>query len=140
MSIDLDIFYLVIPFMMLFAAVLSFSTGVGGCWWTISARAVHMDVAFCQFSNSPLNSASMAYVMIFLVILHSTCAGSFSGALLLLMLCCKILGRGKNIHLICCVPLVLIFRMHLNIYIGSLLFLYIMQLHLDVTHCNSRTG
>ena len=62
---------------MLFAAVLSVSTGVGGCWCPISDRAVHMEVAFWQFSNKPPNSASVADSITFLMILHSTCTGPF---------------------------------------------------------------
>ena len=63
---------------MLFAAVLSVATGVGGCWWPISSRAVLMDVAFWQFSNNPPNSDYVADAVTFLIVLHSTCTGSFS--------------------------------------------------------------
>ena len=35
-----------VPFTMLFSAVLSVATGVGGYEWPISARSVFMDVAF----------------------------------------------------------------------------------------------
>ena len=36
--------------------VLSVETGIGGCGWTISDRAVYMDVYFCQFQkNLPIH-------------------------------------------------------------------------------------
>ena len=46
MSIAKDRFCFAIPLTMLFAAVLSVSTTVGGCRWTVSARAVLIEVAF----------------------------------------------------------------------------------------------
>ena len=49
MSISLDILCFGFPFVILFAAVFSVTTGVGGCEWPISARAVHVDVAFWYF-------------------------------------------------------------------------------------------
>ena len=64
--------------MMLFGAVLYVATSVGSCWWTISARAVLMDVTFWQFSNNPPNYSSVANAMKFLVILNSTYTGPFS--------------------------------------------------------------
>ena len=64
--------------MMLFSALLSVATVVGGCDWTIYAKAVLVDVALWQFSNNPPNSDSAAYTMIFLIVLHSTCTGKFS--------------------------------------------------------------
>ena len=36
-----------------------------------------MDVAFWQFSNNPPNSASVAYSMKFLTMLHYICTGPF---------------------------------------------------------------
>ena len=45
MSIALDI-SVAVQFTITFAAVLSVSTGFGGCGWPISDREVHMDVAF----------------------------------------------------------------------------------------------
>ena len=74
----MDPFCFDITFTMLFAAVLSIATGVCGCEWLISARAVRIDVAFWQFSNNPPNSASMADSMAFLIMLHYTCTGPFS--------------------------------------------------------------
>ena len=62
---------------MLFVAVLYVATGVVGYWWPISARAVLMDITFCQFSNNPPNSDSMDDAMTLLIILHSTCIGPF---------------------------------------------------------------
>ena len=35
-----------VPLTMLFVAVISVDTGVGGCWWIIFARAVLTEVAF----------------------------------------------------------------------------------------------
>ena len=81
MSIDMDIFCLDVTFTMLFAAVLSVATGVGGCGWTISAMDVRMDVALWNFSNNPTNPASVAYAMMFLMILHYTCTGPFPGGI-----------------------------------------------------------
>ena len=63
---------------MLFSAILSIDTGVGGCWWTISARNVLVAVAFWKFSDNPPSSASVADAIKFLIILHSTCIGPFS--------------------------------------------------------------
>ena len=66
---------------MLFAVVFSVSTGVGGCWWPIYVRAVLIDVAFRKFSNNPPNSDSVADATTFLIMLHSTCTGPFSGGI-----------------------------------------------------------
>ena len=65
---------------MLFAAVLYVATGVGGCWWPISARAVLVAVALWRISNNLTNYASMADAITFLIMLHATCNGSFWGA------------------------------------------------------------
>ena len=46
MPIALDIFCFVVPLMMLFSAIISEATGVGGPGWRISTRSVLMDVAF----------------------------------------------------------------------------------------------
>ena len=64
---------------MLFATSLYVATGVGFCWWPISARAILMDVAFWQFSNNPPNSVSVDDATTFLIILNSTCTGPFLG-------------------------------------------------------------
>ena len=77
MSISLDIFCFVVPFMMLFVTFLSVFTVVGGCQCHNSARVVCMYVAFWKFSNNSTNSASVADAMTFLVILHSTYIGLF---------------------------------------------------------------
>ena len=50
MSIALD-FFLDVPFMVIFAAVLSVATVVDGFGWTISARAVCIDIYFWKFSK-----------------------------------------------------------------------------------------
>ena len=81
MSIARDIFCLALPLKTLFAAVLSVATGVGGFWWPISAGAVLMEVAFCQFSNKPPNCSSVVDVITLLMILYSTCTGPFYGGI-----------------------------------------------------------
>ena len=48
-----------VQFTMMFSALLSISTGVGGCEWPIYAKAVCMDVTFWKFSNIPPNSFSV---------------------------------------------------------------------------------
>ena len=77
----MDLFCFAFPFAMLFAAVLSVSTGVKGCEWPIYARAVRMDVDFWQFSNNPPNSSSVADTMSFLIMLHCTCTDPFPGVI-----------------------------------------------------------
>ena len=120
--------------MMLFGAVLYVATSVGSCWWTISARAVLMDVTFWQFSNNPPNSTSVVDAMKFLLTLNYTCTGKFYGGIA----CTSVLdfGTRKSIHLICFVPLVLIYGMHPNICGESLSFFSILLLHLDMLCCN----
>ena len=81
MSIALDIFCFVVPLMMLFSAIISEATGVGGPGWRISARSVLMDVAFWQFSNNPPNYASVDDAMTFIIMLHSTCTVLFYGGI-----------------------------------------------------------
>ena len=44
-----------------------------------------MDVAFWQLSNNPPNYDSVADAMTFLIMMHSTCTGSFYGSLLVLL-------------------------------------------------------
>ena len=82
MSIALDIFCFAVPYMMLFAAVFSAATGIGGCWWPIYDRSVLVTVDFLQLSNNTLNSAYMANSMTFLIMIHSICDGSFLEALI----------------------------------------------------------
>ena len=117
-----------------FSTVLSVATGVGGCEWPISAWAVHMDVAFWQFSNNPHNYASVDDAMTFIMILHSTCTGPFPGGIYFI----GVLGFGprKKIHLLCFVPLVLRCRTHPNIYGESFRFFHILLLRLDVMRYN----
>ena len=98
---------------MLFAAVLSVANGVGGCWWPIYAGAVLMDVTFWQFLNNPPNYASVANAMKFLVILNSTRTGPFYRGITGISV--LNFGARKNMHLLCFVPMVLIYRMHPNI-------------------------
>ena len=66
---------------MLFAALLSAATGVGGCWWPISVRAVIVDVAFWPFSNNPPNYASVSDAVQFIIIIQYTCTGPCSGGI-----------------------------------------------------------
>ena len=66
---------------MLFDAVLSVATGVGDFWWTISARAVLVEVAFWQFSNKPPNYYSVADTIKFLMMLHYACISPFYGGI-----------------------------------------------------------
>ena len=113
MYIARDIFYFAIPLTMMFAAVLSVATGVGGCMWPISAKAVLVEVDFWQFSNNPPSYASVADSMTSLMILHSTCTGPFSGGISWIYV--LELGPRENILLICFVPPVLIYRMHQSI-------------------------
>ena len=63
---------------MLCVAKLSVATTVGGCGWPVSDRAVHMEVNFGKFSNSPPNSASMIEAMTLRMMIYSTCMGPFS--------------------------------------------------------------
>ena len=66
---------------MKFAAILSVSTGVGGCWWPIYARALLIDINFWKFSKNPPNYASMDDAITFLIMLYSTCTGPFYGGI-----------------------------------------------------------
>ena len=74
-----------------------------------------------------------------IMILYSKCTGPFSGRIAIIGVLLYYFVPRKNIHLICCVPLVLIYRMNINRYVGSSRFSYILSLCLDVTHYNSRT-
>ena len=134
MSFALDIFCFSVPLMMLFDAVLSFATSVGGSGWTISSRAVLMDAASWKFSNNPPNSASLADSMTFFTMLNYICTGPFFGG---------IAYNGvldfvprKNIHRICFVPLILICSMHPNICGESFRFFCIVLMRLDFLRCN----
>ena len=70
-----------VPLTMLFVAVFPVATGVGGCRWPIYARGVLIEVSFGQFLNNPPSSVSMADALTFLIMLHSTCTGPFSGGI-----------------------------------------------------------
>ena len=81
---------------MLFDIVFSVATGVGGFECTISDMAVHMDVAFWQFSENPSTSAYVADTIPFIVILHSTCTDPFSGVIDIIgVLLLDFLPRGE---------------------------------------------
>ena len=113
MSISLN-FLFSVPLTILFSAALSVATGIGGCWWPIYAKTVIMDINYWQFSYNPPNSASIADAMKFLIVLYSTCTGPFYGGIACIGVFYFV--PQKNIHLPCFVPLVLICRMHPNIY------------------------
>ena len=99
---------------MLFAAVLSVAANLGSFGWLVSVRDVLVDVAFCQFSINPLNSTFVADAMTFLIIIHYTCTGTFYGGIYFIGVLYFFLG--KRVHLIYFVPLVLICRIHPNIF------------------------
>ena len=67
--------------MILFAALLYVVTVVGGFGSPICARSILMDVSSWQFSNNPPNSASVANAMKCIIILNSTCTGTFTGVI-----------------------------------------------------------
>ena len=96
MCIALDIFCFVVPFMMIFDAVFSVSTSVGGYEWTISDRTVPMDVCFWQFSDHPPNSASVYDAMTFLMMIHSTCTRLFYGGISVIGV--LLMGLGPKKH------------------------------------------
>ena len=87
-----------------------------------------------SFQIIPPNSASVADSITFLITLHSTCNGPFYRYIN----CIGVFdfGTRKNTHLLFFVPLVLICRMHPNIYGESFHFFCIMLLHLYVNCCN----
>ena len=60
-----------------FSTVLSVSTSVGGCGWTIYDRVILVDVALWQFSNNLPNSFSIADTTTLLIMINSTCTGTF---------------------------------------------------------------
>ena len=95
-----------------------------------------MHVAFCQFSNHPHHSSLEADAMTFLVILISTCTGQFSGGVSVIGV--LYFGTREIIRLLFFLPLVLRFKIHLNIYGESSRFFYVLLLHLDITRCNLR--
>ena len=119
MYIDLDIFCFAVPFTTLFSSAWSVATGIGGCWWNIYAREVHMDVAFWQFSNNLPNSSSVVDAMTFLIRMNSACTGPFSGYIDSLGVLYMDLSPRENINLLCCMPLVLRFSMDQNRCVGS---------------------
>ena len=133
MCVALDIFFLV-PFMMIFVTVLSVATSVGSRKWPISDRRALMDISFWHFSNHPPISASVADAITFLIMLHSTCTGPFSGGIS----CISVLDlglKGKYPPALNRVSF-LICRIHPNICGESFRFLYILLLLLYVLHCN----
>ena len=79
MLIAQGLFCFAVPLTMLFANVLSVSTGVGGYWWSMSARAIVVAVAFLVV----LKYSSLLFffddAMTFLIILYSTFTGPFWG-------------------------------------------------------------
>ena len=81
MSIAPDIFCAAVLLTMVFSDVLSGATVVGCCEWPISDREVGMDVNFWQFSNNPPSFSSVDDAMTFIMILHSTFNGPFTGSI-----------------------------------------------------------
>ena len=77
--------------------------------------------------------------MTLLMKVNSTCTGLFYGGNSVIGMLLLDFGPRKKNYLLCWVPLVLRCRIHLNIFVGSSRFLYIIPLNLDVTHCNSIT-
>ena len=49
------------------------------CWWPIFDRNVFMNITFWKFSNNPPIYSSVSDAMKFIILLHSTCTGPFSG-------------------------------------------------------------
>ena len=93
-----------------------------------------MAVAFWQFSNNPPNSASVADAITFLIILHSTCTGLFSGGIA----CIVVLEFGPRKKY---APAMLLAsgsrcKMHPNICGESFRFFCILLLRLYVTRRN----
>ena len=78
--------------MFCFAVPLTISTGVGGCWWPISARVVLMYVFFWKFSNNPPNYLSVDDAITFLIMLNYTCTDPFSGGIS----CIGVLDFGRR--------------------------------------------
>ena len=76
-----EIFCFAISLTILLVSVLSIANIIGGCWWSISVRDVLVAVAFWQFSNNPPNYTSVDDDITFLIMLHSTCTGTFSGGI-----------------------------------------------------------
>ena len=62
-----------------------------------------------------------------------------SGEISVICLLFLYLGPRERSHLLCCVPLFMICKMHVNIHVGSSRFFCILTRYLDVTLCNSRT-
>ena len=60
---------------------MSVATGVGGCWWPIYSRASLMDVAFWKFSSCTPKYDSVANAITSIIMLHSTCTGTFYGGI-----------------------------------------------------------
>ena len=91
MYIALVVFFAV-PLTMMFVAVLSLVTDVGGYGWTIYDRDIIIGSNLWKFSNNYPNSASLADAMTFLIMLHSTRTGTFSVGIY----CICVLGFGPR--------------------------------------------
>ena len=77
-----------------------------------------MTVDLWKFTNNSLNLSSMANSMNFIMIIHSTCTGTFSRGISNIEVLLMGFGHKENIHLFYCVPLVLRGRMYLNRRLG----------------------
>ena len=132
----MDLFYFDVPFKNLLATGLSVATGVGGCRYPISDRAVLIEVDFWKFSNYPPNYASVEEAMTFCMMQHSIfmgplyCGTSEIGVLLF--------GRGtrKNILSGYCVTLVQRGKKLQNKVAGSCRFSYTPSLILFLMSSN----
>ena len=105
--------------------------------WTISARAVLIEVSFWHFPNNPPSSASMADAIKIIMMLNSTCTGTSSGGISWIGVFYFV--PRKNILRLFFVPLVLICRIHRSICGESFHFFCILLLCLDVLRCNWET-
>ena len=129
-----------VPLTIIFAAVLSVTTGVIGCGWPIMLGQSVWIFTFGIFQRILLIPLQWVMPWGFSWYYISHVRAHFLGALLLLVCCCWVLCRGKYIYVLCCINMVLRYIIHLNILVESFHFFYIMSLCLDVTHCNSITG
>ena len=124
MYIAQDLFCFDVLLTILFADVLSGASGIGGCRWPISVRAVLIEVSFWQFLNNPSSSASVADSVTFLMMMYSLELAFWS------------LVLGKNFLRTCFVPPVLICRIHWITCGVSFRFICILLLRLDVLRYN----
>jgi len=75
-----DRFCLTVSLAMPLAVLLSVWSGVAGCGWPSSSKAMRMGQMVCAFRNSAPNSASAALAMTDFMIWHNTGTGPLSGS------------------------------------------------------------